>query len=107
MLEWISSDATSVNELTYTVVVFPSVVSPTSVFVASNTSIQLFILHNQEYNISVVASNCAGNSTPAETTLRIGNCYMVTVGNDNVFSFANVNYQGIVLLQILDLTWLL
>ena len=74
-LEWLpaASDATLVSDLTYTVVAFPSVVSLTSMLTTSNTSIQLFILYNQEYNITVVASNCVGNSTPAKTTLTVGN----------------------------------
>jgi hypothetical protein len=77
MLEWLSaaSDATvtMVSDLTYTVLIYPPMISPKSLFTTSNTSIQLFILYNQEYNITVVASNCAGNSTSAITTLRIGN----------------------------------
>jgi hypothetical protein len=74
VLEWLptASDTSLVSELTYIIVVFLSVVSPTSVFTTFNTSIQLFILYDQEYNITIVARNCAGNSTPAKTTLRIG-----------------------------------
>ena len=41
-------------------------------FTTFNTSIQLPLQYNQEYNISVIANNCAGNSTPAEMNLRIG-----------------------------------
>ena len=75
LLEWLpaASDASLVSDLTYTIVAFPSEVSPTSVLTTSNTFIQLFILYNQEYNITVVASNCVGNSTPAKTILTIGN----------------------------------
>ena len=50
-----------------------------STFTTPNTSIQLPVLYNQEYNVSVVASNCAGNSTPAEITiLNISKCMMYT-----------------------------
>lgn len=78
-LEWISNDAALVHDVAYTVTVFYSAASPMSVFTDSNTSIQLFIRYNKEYNISVVASNCAGNSTPAKATLRIGNHYHVII----------------------------
>ena len=39
----------------------------TVVIITSNTSIQLPVLYNQEYNISVLANNCAGNSTLMHT----------------------------------------
>ena len=39
-----------------------------STFTTTNTTIQVPVLHNQEYNISVVANNCAGNSTPSTCT---------------------------------------
>ena len=54
---------------------FITITPPTesgSVFTTSNTTIQLSILYNQEYNISVVANNCAGNSTPASINFYIG-----------------------------------
>ena len=35
-------------------------------FVTSNTSMRLVLLYGQDYNISVAATNCAGNSTPVE-----------------------------------------
>ena len=43
-----------------------------STFITSNTTIRLPLQHNQDYNVSVMASNCAGNSTPAEISMRIG-----------------------------------
>lgn len=69
-LEWTSSDATIVDS--YVINVSPPIAS-VSTFTTVNTSIQLFILYNQEYNISVLATNCAGNSTPTETDVKIGN----------------------------------
>ena len=41
-------------------------------FITSNTTIHLPLQYNQDYNVSVVASNCAGNSTPAEISMRVG-----------------------------------
>ena len=43
-----------------------------STLMTSNTTIQLPLEYNQDYNITVMASNCAGNSTPAEISVRIG-----------------------------------
>ena len=43
-----------------------------SIFITPNTTIQLPLKYNQDYNVSVMASNCAGNSTPAEIGIRIG-----------------------------------
>ena len=51
----------------YMVTVIPeSVESNLSVFTTSNTSIQLTLSNDREYNISVVAKNCVGTSEPAE-----------------------------------------
>ena len=51
----------------YMVTVIPeSVESNLSVFTTSNTSIQLILSNDWEYNISVVAKNCVGTSEPAE-----------------------------------------
>ena len=43
-----------------------------STFITPNTTIQLPLQHNQDYNISFMASNCAGNSTPVEISIRVG-----------------------------------
>ena len=43
-----------------------------STFITSNTTIHLPLRHNQDYNISVMASNCAGNSTPVKISMRVG-----------------------------------
>ena len=43
-----------------------------SVFITTNTFIHLPFLYNKNYSVEVVASHCAGNSTPAEISFRIG-----------------------------------
>ena len=43
-----------------------------STFTTFYTTVHLPLQHNQDYNISVMASNCAGNSTPAEISVRVG-----------------------------------
>ena len=40
-----------------------------STFITTKTSIRFLFKCYQEYNVSVVASNCIGNSTPAETII--------------------------------------
>ena len=47
-----------------------------STFITTDTTIQLSVLYNQEYNISVVAGNCAGSSTPAESKFSISMLHM-------------------------------
>ena len=43
-----------------------------SIFITSNTTIQLPLQYNRDYNVSVMASNCAGSSTPVEISVRVG-----------------------------------
>ena len=56
----------------YTVSVSP-VLESGSVFFTSNTTIQLPFLYNQDYNVSVMANNCAGSSISSNINVRIGN----------------------------------
>ena len=72
LLQWNASEAANF----YIVTVSPSVVGSAagSSIITSNTTIEFPVLYNQEYNISVVASNCAGNSTPAEIMILIVPC---------------------------------
>jgi hypothetical protein len=52
-----------------------------STFITSNTTIHLPLQHNQDYNVSVMAGNCAGNSTPAKIGVRVGkHLFVVTCG---------------------------
>lgn len=47
-------------------------VSPTNAtFTTLNTTLQLTAIFNQQYNISVIANNCIGNSTETITTVNI------------------------------------
>ena len=58
-----------VNEL-YIIAITPPVESGSN-FTTSNTSIILSLLYSQEYNISIVVSNCAGTIARVTT---IGTC---------------------------------
>ena len=70
LLQWNTSEAAD----HYTVTVAPTVTGRSSSFIAPSTTVEIPVLYNQGYNISVVASNCAGNSTPAEITIFIMPC---------------------------------
>ena len=60
----------------YTVSVSP-VLESGSVFFTSNTTIQLPFLYNQDYNVSVMANNCAGSSIASNINVRIGNIIII------------------------------
>ena len=49
----------------------PSTADSGDIFHTTNTSVQLALLYDQDYNISVVARNCIGNSAPAKIHIRI------------------------------------
>ena len=59
------------EEYNYFITVTPSVESGPTSFTTENSTFQLSVLYNQEYTVSVVANNCAGNSTPVTTTFNI------------------------------------
>ena len=54
-----------------------------STFITSNTGIHLPLQHNQDYNVSVMASNCAGNSTPARIDVRVGKHLLLSLMDNN------------------------
>ena len=68
-LGWTSSNATMVEN--YIITISPPT-EETSTLITSNTSIEVPLHYNQEYNINVIAMNCAGNSTPVKTNIRRG-----------------------------------
>ena len=55
----------------YIIDIYPSVQSESTI-ITTNTSIILHLLYNEDYTISVVASNCAGNSTPEVIHITVG-----------------------------------
>ena len=66
-LLWCSSDVAE----EFFVYIYPPV-EMKSMFSTSNTSVGLNVLYNQQYNVRVVASNCAGNSTPSTIDILAG-----------------------------------
>lgn len=72
----------------YTINISPSVAyypngSTFTTSVSNNTSIQLPLTYSTVYNISVVASNCAGKSTPSELQTKL---------NSNNYYYAIISY---------------
>ena len=45
---------------------------PESTVKTFNTTIHLQLHYNFDYNISVMAGNCAGNGMPSEISVRVG-----------------------------------
>ncbi len=58
------------DNLTYTVTILPS--APLSATVLTSTSVTVTAQYNVDYTVSVVATNCAGNSTTADYNFKIG-----------------------------------
>ena len=61
------------DDLTYTVTISPP--AQLSATVLTSTSVTVTAQYNVDYTVSVVATNCAGNSTAAEYNFRIGEFY--------------------------------
>ena len=58
------------DDLTYTVTI--STPAQLSATVLTSTSVTVTAQYNVDYTVSVVATNCAGNSTTVEYNFRIG-----------------------------------
>ncbi len=58
------------DDLTYIVTILPP--AQLSATVLTSTSVTVTAQYNMDYTVSVVAANCAGNSTTAEYNFRIG-----------------------------------
>ncbi|XP_064401115.1 uncharacterized protein LOC135349016 [Halichondria panicea] len=64
------------DDPTYTVTISPPAQLSATVF--TSISVTVTAQYNVDYTVSVVATNCAGNSTTAEYNFRIGNCPVLT-----------------------------
>ena len=73
-VQWDSPTETgSRDDLTYTVTVSPP--AQLSATVLTSTSVTVTAQYNVDYTVSVVTTNCAGNSTTAEYSFMIGEYY--------------------------------
>ena len=58
------------DDLTYSVIISP--LAQLSATVLTSTSVTVTAQYNMDYTVSVVATNCAGNSTTADYNFRVG-----------------------------------
>ena len=66
------------DDLTYTVTISP--LAQLSTTVVTSTSVTVSAAdYNEDYIVSVVATNCAGNSTAEEYSFRVGECFVFCV----------------------------
>ena len=79
---------------------FDPAINSESTFTTTNNSTQVFLLYNQTYNIRVIASNCAGNSTPEEISITLGKklCqvlnHIITLGEHNIVPYCKFSISS-------------
>ena len=67
------------DDLTYTVTISP--LAQLSATVVTSTSVTVSAAdYNEDYTVSVVATNCAGNSTAEEYSFRVGELVVIVCG---------------------------
>ncbi|XP_064407739.1 complement receptor type 2-like isoform X2 [Halichondria panicea] len=71
------------DDLTYTVTI--SLSAQLSATIQTSTSVTVTAQYNMDYNVSIVATNCAGNSTTAEYNFRIGGCPVLIKPTNGAF----------------------
>lgn len=72
-LSW-QSDAINVIQ-SYNISISP----PYSIFLTRNKTFQLYVLYNQEYNISIVTQNCLGISAPVVLLINISKYFNLVI----------------------------
>ena len=80
VLQWVDQQPdTHLNlDQNYTITISPTAANSVAIFHTCDTFIQLSLLYDQEYNISIIARSCIGSSTPAEINFRIiDNCSLI------------------------------
>ena len=81
VLQWFDQNLDAALNQTYTITITrypPSIADSGATFQTTNTSIQLALLYDQDYNISVVARNCIGSSIPAIIRMiHFNNCTLI------------------------------
>ncbi|XP_064402641.1 membrane cofactor protein-like isoform X1 [Halichondria panicea] len=80
------------DDLTNTVTISPP--AQLSATVLTSTSVTVTAQYNVDYTVSVVATNCAGNSTAAEYNFRIGNCPVLTNPMNGAFGPVSSRLPG-------------
>ncbi|XP_064407697.1 uncharacterized protein LOC135352442 isoform X2 [Halichondria panicea] len=80
------------DDLTYTVTISPP--AQLSATVLTSTSVTMTAQYNVNYTVSVVDTNCAGNSTTAEYSFRIGGCPELTNPTNRTFGPVSSRLPG-------------
>ncbi|XP_064407176.1 uncharacterized protein LOC135352000 isoform X2 [Halichondria panicea] len=80
------------DDLTYTVTISPP--AQLSATVLTSTSVTVTAQYNVDYTVSVVATNCAGNSTTAEYNFRISGCPVLTNPMNGAFEPVSSRLPG-------------
>ena len=78
VLQWIDQTFDAILNQSYIITL--DTADSGDIFHTTNTSIQLNLFYDQDYNISVVARNCIGSSSPATIHIRItqfDNCALI------------------------------
>ncbi|XP_064401761.1 complement receptor type 1-like [Halichondria panicea] len=83
---------TETGDRTYTVIISPPV--QLSATVLTSISVTVTAQYYVDYNVSVMATNCAGNSTTAEYNFRIGNCPVLTNPMNGAFGPVFSRFPG-------------
>ncbi len=78
------------DDLTYTVTVSPP--AQLSATVLTSTSVTVTAQYNVDYTVSIVATNCAGNSATAEYNFRIGKLLTLYTSCKHTFPPRNLSH---------------
>ena len=70
-LQWDHQQLDSALNQSYRITISPPTADSVTIYNTFNTFVQLALLYNQDYNISVVAKSCIGNSMPDKICIRI------------------------------------
>ena len=78
MLQWDHQQLNSALNQSYRITISSPTADSAAIYNTFNTFVQLALLYNQDYNISVVAKSCIGNSMPDKICIRIiDNCRLI------------------------------
>ena len=78
------TDNSGRDDLTYTVTISP--LAQLSATVVTSTSVTVSAAdYNEDYTVSVVATNCAGNSTAEEYSFRVSELVVVKMGSTTTY----------------------
>jgi hypothetical protein len=92
VLQWIDQTLDAGLNQNYTITISPdplSTADSVTILNTTNTSMELTLFNDQDYNISMVARSCIGTSAPAEIYIRIiqfVNNYCTLILKDDVIT---------------------